>query len=94
MIQPASLVAYLGNIQTEWALACMQDLLRHNRQNLTLVVETCAKNYQKFTIQNCIKCFEAVGSYDGIYTFLSQIINTTEDKDIHFKYIEAATKCN
>lgn len=38
--------------------------------------------------------FESVGSFDGIYLFLSGIINTIEDKDIYFKYIEASTKCN
>lgn len=38
--------------------------------------------------------FESVGSYDGIYMFLAKMINQIEDKDIVFKYIEAATKCN
>lgn len=88
------IVNFLGNIQPDWALSCMQDLLRHNRQNLAVVVESAVKNHQKLTIVNAIKCFESVGSFDGIFMFLGQIINSTEDKDIHFKYIEAATKCN
>lgn len=35
-----------------------------------------------------------MGSYDGIYMFLAKLINQIEDKDIVYKYIEAATKCN
>lgn len=31
--------------------------------------------------------FEGVGAFDGIYYFLGSILASTEDKEIHFKYI-------
>lgn len=85
---------YLNRLQSDWILVCIGDLLRHNRQNLQLVVQVTAANYQKLDIQTCLKVFESVGSFDGIYYFLGIIINNTNDKDIYFKYIEAASKCN
>jgi clathrin heavy chain len=43
---------------------------------------------------NCIKIFESVSAFDGLYYFLGAILESTTDKDIHFKYIEAAVKVN
>lgn len=88
------LTQYLSKLQSEWIYTCIGDLLRHNRQNLQLVVQVTAANYQKLELQTCLKIFEGVGSFDGIYYFLGSIINNTNDKDVYFKYIEAAAKCN
>lgn len=93
-IDPEWLVAYIGKLQQDWCLACMQELIRHNRQNLQIVVNIAQQQSGRLTIQACIKIFESVGAFDGIYLFLGAIINTTEDKDIYYTYIEAATKCN
>jgi len=41
-----------------------------------------------------VKLFESVSSFEGIYLFLGSLINTTSEKDIYHKYIEAAAKCN
>jgi len=38
--------------------------------------------------------FESVSSFDGLFYFLGGILQNTTDKDIHFKYIEAAVKVN
>lgn len=43
---------------------------------------------------NCIKVFESVGAFEGIYGFLRGILPSTQDKDIHFKFIESAVKTN
>lgn len=88
------IVNYLSKMQSEWMMTCIGDLLRHNRQNLQLCVQVTAANYQKLDLQTCLKIFEGVGSFDGIYYFLGSIINNTNDKDIYYKYIEAAAKCN
>lgn len=45
-------------------------------------------------IDSCIKIFEAVSSFDGLFYFLGGIMNNTSDKDVHFKYIESAVKVN
>lgn len=38
--------------------------------------------------------FEAVQLFEGVYLFLGSLINSTSDKDIYYKYIEAAARCN
>ena len=93
-IPPEWLISYFSKLQAEWILTCIGDLLRHNRQNLQLAVQVAAANYQKLDLQACLKVFEGVGSFDGIYYFLGSIINNTNDQDIYFKYLEAAAKCN
>jgi clathrin heavy chain len=35
-----------------------------------------------------------VSSFEGVYLFLGSLINSTNDKEIYHKYIEAAAKCN
>mmetsp|Transcript_26576 Transcript_26576/g.4691 ORF Transcript_26576/g.4691 Transcript_26576/m.4691 type:complete len:80 (-) Transcript_26576:2082-2321(-) len=38
--------------------------------------------------------FESFGSFEGLYFYLGSILHTTEDKEVYFKYIEAAAKTN
>jgi clathrin heavy chain len=38
--------------------------------------------------------FESFGSFEGIFYFLGSVLPTSEDPDVHFKYIEAAAKLN
>lgn len=52
------------------------------------------QNYQKLNIASVVSTFEQVGSYEGVYYFLATVIANTEDHEIHFKYIEAAVRCN
>jgi len=35
-----------------------------------------------------------VGSFDGLFYFLGGILQSTSDKEVHYKYIEAAVKVN
>jgi len=45
-------------------------------------------------MDKCIAVFESVSAYEGIFYFLGAKINLVEDKEVYYKYIEAATKCN
>jgi len=68
--------------------------MQHNRRaNVNIVVQVAIHNYEKLDISNIIKIFEGVSDFQGIFLFLNQIIQYTEDKDIYFKYIQAAAKC-
>lgn len=71
----------------------MQEMLRFNRQNLQIVVNISVTNLAKLGAGNIVKMFETVGSFDGIFFFLGTVINSTTDKEVHHKYIEAAAKC-
>ena len=68
-------------------------MLRFNRQSLQIVVNVAVQNLQKFGAGNIVKMLETVGSFDGIFFFLGTVINSTNDKEVHHKYIEAAAKC-
>lgn len=68
-------------------------MLRFNRQNLQIIVNVAVQNLQKLGAGNIVKMLESVGSFDGIFFFLGTVINSTNDKEVHHKYIEAAAKC-
>nr|CAD1822052.1 unnamed protein product [Ananas comosus var. bracteatus] len=98
-IEPQALVEFFGTLSREWALECMKDLLLVNlRGNLQIIVQaslilTTAKEYsEQLGVDACIKLFEQFKSYEGLYFFLGSYLSSSEDPDIHFKYIEAAAR--
>ena len=92
-LSPEFIGEYLGKMDAEQGLVCMQEMLRFNRQNLQVVVNVAVQNLQKFGAGNIVKMLESVGSFNGIFFFLGTVINSTTDKEVHHKYIEAAAKC-
>lgn len=68
-------------------------MLKFNRQNIQTVVNVSVQHLAKLGAGNIVKMFESVGSFEGIFFFLGTVINSTNDKEVHEKYIEAAAKC-
>nr|AQQ11752.1 clathrin heavy chain 2 [Chara australis] len=94
-ISPQALVEYFGTLSREWALECMKEILLVNpRANLQIVVQIAKEYSEQLGLEECVKIFEQFKSYEGLYFFLQPLIATSEDKKIHFKYIEAAAKMN
>ncbi|XP_027073276.1 clathrin heavy chain 1-like isoform X3 [Coffea arabica] len=66
------------------------------RKSSLLPISRClqvAKEYcEQLGVEPCIKLFEQFKSYEGLYFFLGSYLSSSEDPDIHFKYIEAAAK--
>ncbi|KAL5997903.1 hypothetical protein ACLOJK_008837 [Asimina triloba] len=92
-IEPQSLVEFFGTLSREWALECMKDLLLVNlRGNLQIIVQVAKEYSDQLGVESCIKLFEQFKSYEGLYFFLGSYLSSSEDPDIHFKYIEAAAK--
>ncbi|XP_078181604.1 clathrin heavy chain 1 isoform X1 [Carex rostrata] len=92
-IEPQSLVEFFGTLSKEWALDCMKDLLLVNpRGNLQIVVQTAKEYAEQLGVDSCIKLFEQFKTYEGLYFFLGSYLSSSEDPEIHFKYIEAAAK--
>ncbi|KAK4489286.1 hypothetical protein RD792_005086 [Penstemon davidsonii] len=92
-IEPQALVEFFGTLSTEWALECMKDLLLVNlRGNLQIIVQVAKEYCEQLGVEACIKLFEQFKSYEGLYFFLGSYLSSSEDGDIHFKYIEAAAK--
>ncbi|KAL0402928.1 UNVERIFIED_CONTAM: Clathrin heavy chain 1 [Sesamum radiatum] len=92
-IEPQALVEFFGSLSKEWALECMKDLLLVNlRGNLQIIVQVAKEYCEQLGVEACIKLFEQFKSYEGLYFFLGSYLSSSEDPEIHFKYIEAAAK--
>ncbi|CAI6011217.1 unnamed protein product [Closterium sp. NIES-65] len=92
-IEPQSLVEFFGTLSKEWALDCMKELLLVNmRGNLQIVVQVAKEFAEQLGMDNCVKLFEQFKSYEGLFFFLGAYMSTSDDPEIHFKYVEAAAK--
>eukprot|EP00933_Yihiella_yeosuensis_P029624 TRINITY_DN23254_c0_g2_i2.p1 TRINITY_DN23254_c0_g2~~TRINITY_DN23254_c0_g2_i2.p1 ORF type:complete len:1724 (+),score=416.69 TRINITY_DN23254_c0_g2_i2:72-5243(+) len=90
---PEFLVNYFSKLQPETALECLYDLLRNNRQNLQVAVKVAIQYHEQIGAVKIIEMFESFGSHEGNFYFLGAILNTSTDPEVHFKYIQAASRC-
>ncbi|KAG7563044.1 hypothetical protein FFLO_01476 [Filobasidium floriforme] len=87
------LVAYFGKLTVEQSLACMNEMLRVNmRQNLQVVVQIATKYSDLLGPVKLIEMFEQYKTFDGLYYYLGSVVNLSEDPEVNFKYIQAATR--
>lgn len=88
------LINYFGQLSPELSLECLDEMLKYNiRQNLQAVIRI-AQKYQGAGVlepTRIITLLEKYRTAEGLYYFLGGIVNVSEDKDVVFKYIEAAT---
>ena len=89
------LVNYFTNLDVNDTLTCLKDLMAANKnQNLSIVVAVAIKFSDLIGPAALIALFESFNSYHGTYSYLNQVVNFSQDADVHFKYIEAAVKVN
>ncbi|KAK6156114.1 hypothetical protein DH2020_010362 [Rehmannia glutinosa] len=75
------------------ATAFLLDVLKPNLPEHAFLQTKVAKEYcEHLGVEACIKLFEQFKSYEGLYFFLGSYLSSSEDPEIHFKYIEAAAK--
>ncbi|KAJ0411653.1 hypothetical protein ATCC90586_004122 [Pythium insidiosum] len=87
------IVTFFGTLTSEISMELINSLMAHNmRQNLQIVVQVATKYAEQLGGKELIDVFEKFKSFDGLYYFLGSIVNFSQDSDVHFKYIEAATK--
>ncbi|KAK8847678.1 hypothetical protein IAR55_005537 [Kwoniella newhampshirensis] len=87
------LVDYFGRLTVEQSLSCLQEMLKSNlRQNLAIVVQIATKYSDLLGPVKLIELFEQFKSSDGLYYYLGSVVNLSEDPEVHFKYIQAATR--
>ena len=92
-LQPEWLVSYFGRLSLEQSLDCLNEMLKVNiRQNLQAAVQIATKYSDLLGPTRLIELFERYRTAEGLYYYLGSIVNLSEDPDVHFKYIEAATK--
>ncbi|CAK7563496.1 MAG: Clathrin heavy chain [Sporothrix epigloea] len=90
---PDWLVTFFGKLSVEQSLDCLDAMMKHNiRQNLQSVVQIATKYSDLLGSQQLVDLFEKYKTAEGLYYYLGSIVNLSEDSEVHFKYIEAATK--
>lgn len=86
------LINYFGKLTVELSLECLDAMLSHNiRQNLQAVINIAKKYSDLLGPSKIVDLLEKYRTAEGLYFYLGGIVNLTEDKDVIFKYIEAAT---
>ena len=69
-------------------------MLKFNiRQHLQVVVQIATKYSDLLGPFRLIELFESHKSFEGLFYYLGSIVNLSEDPEVVFKYIQAATKC-
>jgi len=92
-MNPEFLVTFFGTLSADHCIECLNILLQQNlRANLQLVVQVATKYSEQLGPKNLINIFEKYKSYDGLYYYTGAILSFSQDKDVHFKYIESASK--
>lgn len=87
------LVEYFGRLTVEQSLEALREMLRSNiRQNLQVVVQIATKYSDLLGAPRLIEMFESFRSFEGLYYYLGSVVNLSEDPEVHFKYIQAATR--
>jgi len=76
----------------EESLNCMIEMLKSNRQNVTMVSKIAVKFASKIDTKKSIELLETYGTNEGLLFFLANILPQTEDQDIYFKYIESCAR--
>lgn len=87
------LVNYFGKLSVEQSMECLDAMLKHNiRNNLQSVIQIATKYSDLLGPERLIDLFEKFKTAEGLFYYLGSIVNLSESADVHFKYIEAATK--
>ncbi|KAJ5273478.1 clathrin heavy chain [Penicillium angulare] len=95
MLSPEWLMEYFGRLSVEQTLDCLDTMLDANiRQNLQAVVQIATKFSDLLGANRLVDLFEKYRTAEGLYYYLGSIVNLSEDPEVHFKYIEAATTMN
>ncbi|TXT13046.1 hypothetical protein VHUM_01447 [Vanrija humicola] len=87
------LVNYFGRLTVDQSFESMRTMLKSNiRQNLPIVIQIATKYSDLLGPVKLIELFEEFKSSEGLYYYLGSIVNLSTDPEVHFKYIQAATR--
>ncbi|CAK0821327.1 unnamed protein product [Prorocentrum cordatum] len=64
---PEFLQQFFGKMAPETGLECMYELMRHNRQNLQVVVQVAIKYHEQMGALKIVEMFESFGSHEGVF---------------------------
>lgn len=85
------LVSFFGQLNVEQSLECLKEFLKaKDAVKLQIVIQVSTKFSELIGSATLIKMFEEFKNTEGLYYYLSSIVNTTEEENVVFKYIQAA----
>ena len=86
------LAQWFGTLNADIALECMKQLLVHNQQFNIQIVVGYPQYHETLGTEQVIEPFTTTltTTAQGICYFLGDIINTSRDPEVHYKYITAA----
>lgn len=95
-LQPEFLVEFFGAPAMQGIqLECMEELLINNaKANMRLVATIAAKHSEAVGSAAITELFKKHSADEGLFLYLSTLVASTLDPEIHFGYIEAAAKSN
>ncbi|KAJ8613811.1 hypothetical protein CTAYLR_004926 [Chrysophaeum taylorii] len=86
-------VSYFGSLSPEASLACLRELLQRDaRSNARLCAQIAAKYSEQVGSDALVGLFESFSLFEGLFFYLGQIVNFSQEPNVHFKYIEAAAR--
>lgn len=84
---------YFGTLSQEQSLDCLNEMLRVNmRVTLQMVINIARKYSDSLGPNNIIQLLEKYRTPEGLFYYLGGIVNMSEDPEVPYKYVEAATK--
>lgn len=87
------LANHFSSFTADQSMACLDEMLRVNiRQNLQVVVQIATKYSDILGPVRLIELFESYKSFEGLYYYLGSVVNLSQDQEVNFKYIQAATR--
>lgn len=93
LLSPEWIVGFFGRLSVDQSIECLKEMLNNNmRQNLQIVVQVATKYTEQLGASNLINLFETYKTFEGLYYYLGSVVNISQDPEVHFKYIQAATK--
>ena len=94
-LKPEFLVEFFGTLDAEMQMECMVELLTNNlKANQRLVATVAAKYSESVGAEKITTMFKENKADEGLFLYLSTLVNSTLDPEVHFGYIEAAARSN
>jgi len=93
ILNPDFLLGFFGTLAPDDAFECLKELLENNAQgNLQICVSIGGRYGEKMGVKRCMDLFGGLRVKAAQFMFLGQLVNFSEDPEVHFRYIEASVK--
>lgn len=87
---PTFLVNFFGSLTADKVVETLSEMLKNNPMSEALVVKVAQQYHEQLGAEELIKLFENAKAWNGLFHFLGAIVNSSESKAVHYKYIQAA----